>query len=400
MRKIILTTAAIIITTNLGFSQGTAINANGANPDNSALLDLSSTTQGFAMPRMTTAQRNAISSPVHALQIFNTTTDCYEGYNANISQWVSFGCIGCQLPGAFSALSATNIALTSFTANWNASAGATSYRLDVATDTNFTNFVAGYNNLNVNFVTSYNVTGLGANTYYYRLRAVNICGTTTNSNRVSVLSTNLVGYWKLDETSGNAADAVGSNTGVATNITYSLSDGKINNGAHYNGADGKIIFNTIPQTASTSQAATYTVWFKSTAAVRQHILTMGDLYSTNDGMQLFIYTDYKLHLDFAGVVGPSTSNTVIDGIYHFAAVVLNNGIATLYYDGNSLGSFGGGNLRITGNGTNTRDLGGPADCSCHWFNGSLDEAGVWSRALTANEISALYKSGAGLAFPF
>lgn len=44
-------------------------------PNSSALLDITSTTKGLLMPRMTTAQRNAIVSPADGLLIYNTTTD-------------------------------------------------------------------------------------------------------------------------------------------------------------------------------------------------------------------------------------------------------------------------------------------------------------------------------------
>jgi uncharacterized protein (TIGR02145 family) len=44
----------------------------------SALLELQSTEQGFLLPRMTQAQRDAIVSPAKGLQIYNTTTDCLD----------------------------------------------------------------------------------------------------------------------------------------------------------------------------------------------------------------------------------------------------------------------------------------------------------------------------------
>ena len=44
-------------------------------PNSSALLDITSTTKGLLMPRMTTVQRNAIVSPADGLLIYNTTTD-------------------------------------------------------------------------------------------------------------------------------------------------------------------------------------------------------------------------------------------------------------------------------------------------------------------------------------
>jgi hypothetical protein len=90
-------------------------------------------------------------------------------------------------PAAPNALKATNETASSFTANWTSVSGATGYRLDVSTNSSFNSYVPGYQNLDVGNRTSYNVTGLRANTfYYYRLRAYNGSGTSPNSNVVRV----------------------------------------------------------------------------------------------------------------------------------------------------------------------------------------------------------------------
>lgn len=172
-------------------AQNIGINSTGTAPNNKALLDIDAAptnNKGLLVPRLTTVERNAITAPIpESLLIYNITTQCFEAWNQTTATWVAFGCIGCQLPGSFSASAATNITTVSLDANWTASSGVTTYFLDVATDAVFTSFVVGFNNLNVGNVLSFNATGLVCGTtYYYRLRAGNTCGTSTNSNTVTI----------------------------------------------------------------------------------------------------------------------------------------------------------------------------------------------------------------------
>jgi phosphodiesterase/alkaline phosphatase D-like protein len=91
-----------------------------------------------------------------------------------------------SLPSVPTANAASGVGNSSFTANWSAASGATGYFLDVATNTGFTVYVVGYQNLDVSNSTSRNVVGLSlGTTYYYRLRAANGVGTSGNSNTVS-----------------------------------------------------------------------------------------------------------------------------------------------------------------------------------------------------------------------
>ncbi len=56
-------------------------------PVSTALLQMDSTTRGLLMPRMTTVERDAISSPATGLEIYNTTNNDLEFYNG--SAWVT-----------------------------------------------------------------------------------------------------------------------------------------------------------------------------------------------------------------------------------------------------------------------------------------------------------------------
>lgn len=51
-----------------------------------AILDIQSTTKGLLIPRMTTTQRDAISTPATSLLIFNTTTNAFNYYNG--AAWI------------------------------------------------------------------------------------------------------------------------------------------------------------------------------------------------------------------------------------------------------------------------------------------------------------------------
>lgn len=75
----------LIISMQLSWGQGVGINNSNANPDASAMLDVSSTTKGMLIPRMSTAQRNAIPTPATGLLVFDNTTSSFWFYDG--TQW-------------------------------------------------------------------------------------------------------------------------------------------------------------------------------------------------------------------------------------------------------------------------------------------------------------------------
>jgi hypothetical protein len=74
------TTSSGTLIQNTSFG-GTAIAA-------SALLEVQSTTKGVLFPRMTTAQKLAIASPVGGLQVYDTTLNQMSYYNG--TAWINF----------------------------------------------------------------------------------------------------------------------------------------------------------------------------------------------------------------------------------------------------------------------------------------------------------------------
>ena len=61
-----------------------------SSPNESAMLDLSSTNKGFLIPRMLTAQRNLLVNPIRGLIVYNTTNNILEVYSGPIEapSWV------------------------------------------------------------------------------------------------------------------------------------------------------------------------------------------------------------------------------------------------------------------------------------------------------------------------
>lgn len=77
-------------------------------PDPSAILDLQSTQSGIAIPRMTSAQRNAIANPLEGLQIYNLTSHCLEIYFPSIG-WSAVKCDCTQPPAQPGAITGNTI---------------------------------------------------------------------------------------------------------------------------------------------------------------------------------------------------------------------------------------------------------------------------------------------------
>ena len=75
---LLLITACFVLT---GAAQNIGINASGSSPDPSAMLDVQSSSKGFLMPRMSTAQRTAITTPAEGLKVYDTDTKSFWYFN-------------------------------------------------------------------------------------------------------------------------------------------------------------------------------------------------------------------------------------------------------------------------------------------------------------------------------
>lgn len=84
MKKLILPFLVLFCSISLHAQVGIGIET----PHASSILDVTSTSKGLLMPRMTTVQRDAIASPATGLFVFNTTTNNLNMFNGVI--WYEF----------------------------------------------------------------------------------------------------------------------------------------------------------------------------------------------------------------------------------------------------------------------------------------------------------------------
>jgi hypothetical protein len=227
------------------------------------------------------------------------------------------------------------------------------------------------------------------------------------------LTTNLVAYWKLD---GNSNDAVGSKNGSDTSITYGSGNGIIGQGAGFSSASSsKITFGNGGLGALVSGAGqvTASLWFKAssrpTAGNRKvfssivvttnnqgmlfglkdtNTVEVGGRSNGSDAFQSVTYTDGTGTGSWVHVVGIWDFGSAKVYLYYNGSLVV-NGTAVTW----SQGSFGyAGNSSIP-------DAFGEQNSSS-FYDGALDEVGLWTRALTGSEVTQLYNGGAGLQYPF
>jgi uncharacterized protein (TIGR02145 family) len=164
---LIITINYQLLTINCFSQNGVSINKFGIAADNSAILDISSTSQGLLIPLMTTVKRDAIISPAISLLIFNTTTNCFEAYvNGN---WFSVSCAPACIPPVIPTEGTNTASLTQIVWNWSIVSGAAGYKLSTAN-----NYASSKDN---GVSTKYTQTDLICNTSYtLYIWAYNNCG--------------------------------------------------------------------------------------------------------------------------------------------------------------------------------------------------------------------------------
>lgn len=189
------------------------------------------------------------------------------------------------------------------------------------------------------------------------------------------LVTGCINYWKLDESSGNAADSVGGNTLTNTNVTYGT--GIINNGA---------VFDATTDVLSGSEVdwTTINFWYYYASPTNSRVFfanaSPDNAFQTSGSGNLLIW-DNTTNRNFA--------SSPVSGAWTMVTLVYTGTGYSLYTNGSFVQTITSGKIYFDKIG---RSGNSPT--------ATMDEFGCWNRDLSSAEITELYNSGAGLQYPF
>ncbi len=129
MKKVVI--QLVVLLGTLGLLRGQSVGIGTSTPHPSARLDVVDTQRGVLIPRMTTVERDAITTPARSLLIYNTDCDVYQYYVPGTG-WVTIthsGISGGGGGGSITALPPTGVGSSGYTAHWTPVPGATGYTI-------------------------------------------------------------------------------------------------------------------------------------------------------------------------------------------------------------------------------------------------------------------------------
>jgi hypothetical protein len=218
------------------------------------------------------------------------------------------------------------------------------------------------------------------------------------------LSDGLISSWHFDETgASDPVDSVGTNT--LSNNSVSFGSGLLGGSAIFNGTSS-YLKKTFPTSLDFgSSDFSICTWFKfnsiASASLIDSWVTGGDNRSWSletSGSDLeFNYSTSGTNQGkgFSASWNPSIS------VWYDVCVVRSSSDLKVYVNNTQLGTtynIGGDSIYPASNGNLM--FGSYDSGTGNFYNGQFDETEMWSKALTTEEMTSLYASGVGLAYPF
>ncbi|MDA7757349.1 immunoglobulin domain-containing protein [Opitutales bacterium] len=214
-----------------------------------------------------------------------------------------------------------------------------------------------------------------------------------NQNRITQ---GLVGWWPLD---GNASDMSGNgNDGIIKGAIPEMDRRGVSGKAYYlDGVDDEITLGN-SSILNPTNTMTLSVWFKIESWKRSPII---ERYNTDSGQKAYILDAPRVNtrvLRFRAFVANNSQHTEIsssqlqlDTFYNASATYDSNNESCLFLNG-VLQSRQNVSAQIQST-TSETTLGGYVFSQQNYFHGTIDDVRIYDRALSAEEVQALYNLG-------
>ena len=212
-------------------------------------------------------------------------------------------------------------------------------------------------------------------------------------------TTNVIGWWHLDENTGNLTEDASSNENNGTIYGANWSTGRISYGLEFDGADDYVDCGN-DSTLNFGQTESFTIefWMKTNLS--------GSL-GVQGLIEKGLGTNYKYKISHdvdndrisvslrSGVVGTISTVTgvapISDGNWHHICIVRNVTDSKIYlYVNGTLDASGTDNTNATIGNTRSLKIGYVDDI---YFNGTIDEIRILNRSLSASEVLYDYERG-------
>jgi len=225
-----------------------------------------------------------------------------------------------------------------------------------------------------------------------------VLGTNTQ-NMPAALSKGLVGYWEMDESATPSLDSSGNSHSGTWNNNVAATIGKFANAVDFPDATDDYIEVTRTTALEPANSLTVSAWVKAPAQSNfGRIISHG---SSTQGYELILQTSgagskMEFNLGIGGVEYDVFSNgSVADSLWHHVTGTYDGKTMRLYIDGvlqtdtqaitGSVGYSASNNLR----------MGVQENTTSNDYDGLLDEARIYNRTLSGNEVSQLYSWAPG-----
>ena len=211
----------------------------------------------------------------------------------------------------------------------------------------------------------------------------------------------LAGIWRFDEGAGSTAADGSANGNDATIYGATWTSGKYKNALRFNGSNNYVSVTSSDSlnSPSASNQVTVSAWIYPTSSAQQMVVSK----DTGNGA-LGAGSVYMLELESNGQIRFHIHNTtdgdiinLINGSYtlntwQFVVGTFNGSVGTLYVNG-TLTAFQNSSGGSIYSGSTQNLFIGTLRNTARFFNGTIDEVKLWSRALSVDEVRQEYARG-------